>query len=123
MDMFGEFMEGFSCCFTLFTTFWIRRCSAPSVLSWEPQSRYMASGGVDGYLCIWDVQRGSASNVITKPHAGKPITALQWSADGRYIVTAGDDHTIRLWRVKPPTATAGALFPLCCSPFCAEIET
>lgn len=82
---------------------------APSCVSWEPQSRYLATGGSDGYLIVWDPLHGVAANVCTRAHGGSPITALAWAADGHRLVSCGGDNCVRVWRLLPPSATAGVL--------------
>jgi WD40 repeat protein len=69
---------------------------APSLCAWEPQSRFLATAGVDGYLILWDPDALTAACVLTRPHAGLPVVALSWSADSKRIVTAGEDGTVRV---------------------------
>jgi WD40 repeat protein len=83
--------------------------SAPTLCSWEPQSRYLATAGADGYLIVWDPDRQTAACVLTRPHAGYPVTALGWSADSKRIVTAGEDGTVRVGA----HARAGSAVPPC----------
>ena len=74
--------------------------------AWEPQSRYLVTGGVDGYLIIWDPDAGTAATVLTRPHTGAAVTALHWAADSKRILSAGDDGTVRV----RPRAAAGDVY-------------
>jgi WD40 repeat protein len=81
-------------------------------LSFSPNGKLLASGGVDGTVKLWDVDRGQelftvnshprfeagTTDEITvgRAHNGF-VTGLAFSPDGQTIATAGQDRTIKLW--------------------------
>jgi WD40 repeat protein len=86
------------------------------VATWEPQSRYLATAGEDGYICLWDVDAATAACVLTRPHSGRAVTHLSWSADSRRIVSAGEDKTVRVRcaRCLPSSYSSVSSSSSCC---------
>jgi WD40 repeat protein len=77
-------------------------------LTWSPDERYIAIGGIDAFdpsevrLRIYDLTTGGIT--LLKGHSG-PVTAVAWSPTGEFIASAGEDdfvgyaidHGIRIW--------------------------
>src|SRR5947209_14228520 len=79
-----------------------------SVAKWDPTGRYLATGGEDSYVMLWDLasylQKGSTSlqSISTPMHRWKlssPILAngLCWSADGHSIAVVTGESKILLY--------------------------
>jgi len=64
-------------------------------LVWSPDGRYIASGGEDKVLRVWDAQTGE-SHAQLDGHSGY-IHSVSWSPDGRLVASAGEDRVVRVW--------------------------
>ncbi len=65
-------------------------------LAYRPDGRWIASGGYDGAIRIWDAATGQAVGPPLTGHDGA-VCGLAWSPDGRRLASGGDDGTVRLW--------------------------
>jgi WD40 repeat protein len=67
-------------------------------LVWEPQGRYLAAGGGDGQLRIWEcgLAEGNWRWSVTKRLEGHPgqVRSLSVSPDGKYIVAGGGERQV-----------------------------
>lgn len=82
---------------------------------WHPnREHYLASGGSDGLIRLWDVRRSASSLGVLdmdhttglghgqpprergKAHAGA-VNGLTWDSEGTYLVSCGHDERIRIW--------------------------
>ena len=70
-------------------------------LSWvkavavSPGGSFVASGGRDGVVKLWDL-RSAADPRVLAGHTGE-ISGLAYSADGRMLASSSYDHSVRLW--------------------------
>jgi WD40 repeat protein len=65
-----------------------------TALAVHPQYPIVASGGVDGYTCLWSVD-GEICQIIT---AGtSQFTALSWQSDSEYLLIGSQLGSIELW--------------------------
>ncbi|KAK4689243.1 COMPASS component SWD1, partial [Tremellales sp. Uapishka_1] len=56
---------------------------------------YLAAGGIDGLVEIWDVETRSVARVL-EGHV-KPVGGLSWSKNNRYLLTSSLDSTAIIW--------------------------
>jgi WD40 repeat protein len=63
-------------------------------VAYAPDSRTLASGGVDASLRLWDLATGRASLII--PDAGGPVTSLAFAPDGSTLAV-GTSNCVTLW--------------------------
>ena len=64
-------------------------------LAWDPTGAVLVSGGSDGMLRWWDLQRGECMRV-RKAHQGA-MQSLKRSPDGQRLASCGDDGAIQVW--------------------------
>jgi WD40 repeat protein len=67
-------------------------------LATSPDDRWMASGGGDTTVIVWNLISHKLERKLLGHIAG--VTALAFSPDGRILASGGRDHTIRLWDMK-----------------------
>lgn len=96
-----------------------------NAIAFDPGGRYVAAGGDDGRVRIWDQSYKSPAKLDTQQ--GKPINGIAFSADSRWIAAAGDGGTIHVWdgannweKTKPLIGDAlkhdGPVWGLCFDP-------
>jgi WD40 repeat protein len=74
------------------------RAIARVAFSPEPDGRFLAAGGADGRVEIWDLREVRPS-VQYRAHEGE-INRLVFSPDGRTLLTASKDGTARVWETE-----------------------
>lgn len=70
-----------------------------NVMSWNRNEPFIASGGDDGVLQVWDLRQFQTKTPIaTFKHHTKPITTVEWHpTDSTVLATGGADDQIALW--------------------------
>ena len=69
-----------------------------TTLHYHPHGDFIASGGVDMHVKIWDVRKKSC--VQTYKGHGAEVTCVRFSPDGRWLTTAAKDGLLSLWDLK-----------------------
>lgn len=64
-------------------------------LAYSPDGRWLAGGGDDLCLRIWDPE--ALCCVKTLQGHTRRIRSLAWTADGRRLVTGSEDRTVKVW--------------------------
>ena len=64
-------------------------------LAWSPGGQFLAVGGVDGMLEVWDSQTGEPRKKL-EGHEGD-VVVLGFNRAGTVLVSAGWDNTWRMW--------------------------
>ncbi|HYR28563.1 MAG TPA: WD40 repeat domain-containing protein, partial [Thermoanaerobaculia bacterium] len=95
-------------------------------LAFDPSGRWIAAGGNDGKVRVWDRDRSfRAPRVLDaqSPDGGESINGIAFSPDGRWLAAAGESQVIRIWDlqrdwvgVTPPAGALrhdGAIWGLC----------
>lgn len=72
---------------------------AVKALAWAPQGNYLASGGEDRLIRIWDLEARKEWTQLLPGHSGQ-IEVLAWSPDGTYVASGAHDFLIRLWNIN-----------------------
>jgi WD40 repeat protein len=63
----------------------------------HPHAPILASGGVDGYICLWSEQ-GEIAQILDR-QIGSRFTTLCWHPDGRYLATGSQTGVIGIWAI------------------------
>lgn len=72
----------------------------PFIATFSPDGRYVAAGGVNGRLMMWDVSSERVDPVCQSGtgHSGA-VFGLAFSGDGRRLVTVGADFRALIWDI------------------------
>jgi WD40 repeat protein len=62
-----------------------------------PYDRYMASGGENEIVRIWEVATGKLVRVLGGHAETCRVLSVAWSSDNEYLVSGGTDKTLCLW--------------------------
>ncbi len=65
--------------------------------AYSPDSKYIATGGVDDRIFIWDANTG---NVIQELKNRDWPLALKFTPDGKYLVSGGRTEMVKIWDYK-----------------------
>ena len=77
-----------------------------TAMAWSSDSKFLASGGTDGAVRLWEWPSGKMHHELTKISA--PVTSLTWSPDGDLASGHSDGTALTwdsgTWRVKSQPA-------------------
>ncbi len=71
-------------------------------VAWSPDGRYLATGGTEGAVKIWDAVSGQA--LASLPGHASNVLSVLWSPDGRWLASAGQDATVKVWNWQKRSA-------------------
>lgn len=77
------------------STAWTGHDGAVTTIAFSPDSRFIASGGMDGVIKLWSVA-GSHESGTFRGHTG-PVWTLAWSRDGQWLVSGSEDGAVKVW--------------------------
>ncbi len=74
-------------------------------LVFSPDGRTLATGSINGKVCLWDVKTRELGNTFTENT--ETVSSLVFSPDGRTLASGSNKGTVRLWNVDTgePIAT------------------
>lgn len=67
------------------------------VLTWSPDERYLAIGGGNGHVSIYEYVSDAWKLVYTYQEHTDSIDVLAWSPDGALLASGSSDTTVRVW--------------------------
>ncbi|XP_014362089.2 glutamate-rich WD repeat-containing protein 1 [Papilio machaon] len=70
-----------------------------NVISWNNKEPFIASGGDDGFLHIWDLRNFTSNSPVgTFKHHTAPVTSVEWHwTEPSVLASAGEDNQVALW--------------------------
>ncbi len=68
-------------------------------VAWSPDGKYIASGGEDSLVQVWDVATGE--HLLTYTGHSDGVWTVAWSPDGQWIASGGADRTVQVWQAEP----------------------
>ncbi|PFH35630.1 WD domain, G-beta repeat-containing protein [Besnoitia besnoiti] len=68
---------------------------AVAYIAWSRDERMLASGGQDGYVCVWDRENGRAPLARINAHS-QAVTAVGWLKGSNALVSGGSDKKVAL---------------------------
>lgn len=71
-----------------------------SAITWSPDGKEIAGGGIDKRVTVWDVKSGEVELELSAMDGY--VSAIDISDDGNYLAACGMDHTCRfkVWEMK-----------------------
>src|SRR5262249_4776888 len=82
---------------------------AVAVVAASADGKWLATGGNDGQIKLWDAATGAPLRAIAA-HAGV-VSSLTFSADGIRLFSGSHDKTVRMWQVADGAALGGVSTP------------
>ena len=70
-------------------------------MAFDASGQALASGGMDGRVCIWDVSMGQQTRALEGP--GEAVEFVRWHPQGSVVLAGSEDFTLWMWN-----ATSGA---------------
>lgn len=79
---------------------WASHATKVNGIAWTPDSKHVASCGVDGTVYTWDVERAERGAVMRGAHSlAVDVTSCQWSSDNTLLTTGRQDCSVRVWQI------------------------
>lgn len=68
------------------------------------QGAPLVTGGCDGQLRLWNLQRLGAGSFVPRAHEGF-VRGVTVSPDGRFVLSCGDDKCTKMWKISETTSS------------------
>jgi len=71
--------------------------SGVKAAAWSPDGQFIASGGMDRTVHIWNAISGK--EILKTPYSGHTgvLNSVAWSPNGELIASSGEDKTVHVW--------------------------
>ncbi|WP_346294310.1 caspase family protein, partial [Sphaerothrix gracilis] len=77
------------------------RLEGSSQFTFGPYGQYLASGGEDGQVKLWNL-KGVLIPLHDSQHENGEVRQLQFSVDGQYLASGGEVGEVKLWQIDDP---------------------
>ena len=67
-------------------------------VSFSPNGRLVASGGLDCALIVWSVDVPAKHHILASAHVQSQITGVCWM-DDETVVSTGQDGNVKVWNM------------------------
>jgi eukaryotic-like serine/threonine-protein kinase len=71
--------------------------SAVQTVAWSPDALYIASGGNDNTIRVWDA--GTKETIAIYHGHADVVEAVTWLPDSLHVASTSHDHTVRVWNI------------------------
>jgi len=68
-----------------------------NAVAWSPCGRWLASGGDDSIVHLYDAQTFEVKWTLTDHRC--PVTSIDWNNDGTKLASGSNDSTVKIWSV------------------------
>ncbi len=72
-----------------------------TTLAFAPSAMRLASGGRDGAVVVWSLQRNGRGGPIGAEDVGGTVAELYWRPDGRALAALDAQGGVTVWRIGP----------------------
>ncbi|KAK5583046.1 hypothetical protein RB653_004636 [Dictyostelium firmibasis] len=78
----------------------------PETIKFSPDSKYLLSGSMDGFIEVWDYNSGKLSKSLAYQSNDDfmmhddAILCIAFSRDGEFLATGSLDNKIKVWQIK-----------------------
>ena len=77
----------------------LHRQDVVRTVAWSPNGKYIASGGAENMIRVWEPFTGKNIDYKLYP---KTVLTVAWSPDGESIVSGNDDSQVYIWKPQLP---------------------
>ncbi|NOT57750.1 MAG: WD40 repeat domain-containing protein [Deltaproteobacteria bacterium] len=75
-----------------------RHNSVGNSVAWSPDGNFVATGGNDGSIRIWDTKSGQEVRMLVGHR--NAVRSVAWSPDGRWLASGSADNTVKMWEAQ-----------------------
>ncbi|MCY7334062.1 MAG: hypothetical protein LH649_15725 [Pseudanabaena sp. CAN_BIN31] len=74
--------------------------SKVNYLAFSRDGKMFASGGDDGSIGLWDLNKGQNQDSRLLSGHDKPVTSISFSPNKKLLASGSKDKTVRIWQLS-----------------------